>query len=220
MKLVDWLDQSREHTKEEMVKCAARGECNQCGLCCVAFEDRLPIRIPETVDEPVSLTRKAVLTVCPHLATTEEGSSLCQAHHIKDHPALQHCRDWHGPGDFNPEDFPGISHFDVIVNNFWTWVLLMCNSNDLHTANKFIEKGFIHWGPPSKIEPDQLETFLKKLIRLDRLPLELLALMNLRRILETFPPKRLRILKSQLGLNRGDIKPAQRELIRNYFPTN
>ncbi len=217
MKLVDWIGQSQEHTKEEMVMCAARGECNQCGLCCVAFETVVPLTIPKNIGEPVEVTRTALFKVCPHL-NMEDGLSSCQAHEVKAHPTLRDCREWNGPAAFNAADLPGVRNFDMMLHNFWTWVIFLCDRNDLLSANALIKKGFIHWKPNVQVTPEQIEEFIGKLARVDELPVELLELMKFRELILRLSPKKLRILRKQLGLNSQNLSRAQRVLVQNYFP--
>lgn len=80
--------------EKDFERCAEKGECCQCGLCCIAFAADVP-SISGDANSPV--IRKEAGQVCPQMRFDTQGRVLCLLHAAKaDHPALQHCREWKG----------------------------------------------------------------------------------------------------------------------------
>ena len=71
----------------------SKGNCQQCGLCCVVFENEVP-SVAGDVESPLILKKAG--EVCPQLQFDTIGRCYCLLHESKDHPNLRICREWSG----------------------------------------------------------------------------------------------------------------------------
>lgn len=125
---------------EELARCADKGECVQCGLCCVAYPiPGMPLTVPESVsDAAVKLEYKGGMMPCWHLQETSEGRFQCAAHEAKGHPELRACRDWQG-------NRGGYEHVKTL---YWVQLLLGFHDDDesreiLLLGEKFAARGVL-----------------------------------------------------------------------------
>lgn len=88
-------------SRQDMEGCT-QGECCNCGMCCTAFEIRVPTYPYEAGD--TSMIQKASGVPCPHLVTNSLGQELCGIHeHKETDPRLLVCRNWSGKGEGSPD---------------------------------------------------------------------------------------------------------------------
>lgn len=217
MNLREYVDSARQFSKSEMEACARTGSCNQCGLCCVSFNDTLPISIPSTPDEKVELFRKKIGEVCPHLRSNGKGETNCAAHQMKIHPSLRHCDDWNGPGLNKHPALGIITDYQMLIDNFWVWAIHFATGEELALANGMVKKGLIHHVRLQAFDLGAATRLVQMALQLPELPNELLGLIQFGEIFKRSGPAAVRAIKNSCGLNKAELNPREREFMDKYL---
>lgn len=135
--------------EKDFEKCAKKGECCQCGLCCIAFAVDVP-SVPGQANSPVK--RKETGESCPQMSFDARGRMICLLHNAKDDiPGLEHCRKWNG----NVAMGDGRTYFDALRFTTLMEMLFPTSAEDVLLITEAWRTGRI---PPSLIV--QAEEFL------------------------------------------------------------
>lgn len=218
MNLNEYVSAARQFSREEMEACAKTGSCNQCGLCCVAFNDTLPISIPNSPGEEVELFHKEIGEVCPHLRSNGLGETDCAAHQMKVHPSLRHCDEWSGPQLNRHPALGFVTDYGMMVDNFWVWAVHFSDGEELRMANEMIKKGLMNHIRLQGFDLNAVTRLILKALELPELPHEVFGMIQLRKVLERSGSETVTRLKKSCGLNKGGLNPKEREFIERYLP--
>ncbi len=144
MRLVDFLESpdegKKQFTSDEIANCAESGECCQCGLCCIVFDVRVPLKNPKGSLFYADRIWSPALKPCHHLEETREGVFRCLLQEEKWHPILADCVEWSGN---NSSEQHGTEHARL-VPILAARLLDDPSSQRIATIEKFISRGMIH----------------------------------------------------------------------------
>jgi|GEM_PF-3121020 len=218
--------------EREIKACRDKGDCCQCGVCCVAFlVENVPV--PKAIYDGVEDTRHTVHTTftkqagepCPHLKPNKSGTFDCDLHGKPEQPDV--CRTWKG----NELGNHGMTQYGQLLSAVHVSMMGANGAKAIRNLQPFMRSKALALfrGSPYIQNPDRrggfeqthhLTAFLRNLlIELGQYDAELCAALRIRQSLVRAERAEPGWIKNMIRRLRLDFaNPVHAEFIRDCVP--